>query len=236
MIKGLIKSGLKNKETRDHWLKDTLKKIPEGSKILDAGAGELRNKKLCTHLNYISQDLCQYDGRGNGEGLQTKVWDTQKIDIIGNIENISEENGSFDVILCSEVLEHLPNPVNAIKEFQRLLKKDGVLIITAPFCSLTHFAPYHFSTGFNRYYYEHHLKDFNFKIEEITANGNYFEYLSQEALRIPDIVDAYTSKKASIVDRFLILLTLRMLHKFSKHDTGSSEILCYGYHVLARKQ
>lgn len=200
----------------------------------------MRNKKLCTHLNYVSQDFCQYKGDGDGTGLQTQEWDTQKIDIVGDIANIPEKNESFDVILCSEVFEHLPNPIDAIKEFQRLLKKDGVLIITAPFCSLSHFAPFHFSTGFNRYFYEHHLRIFNFKIEKIEANGNYFEYLAQEIMRIPSVAAKYTSKKASIIDKFFMLLILRILRKFSKHDVievggGSSELLCFGYHVIAKK-
>jgi len=224
-----------NKETRDNFIKETLEKIPKGARILDAGAGELRNKKLCTHLNYVSQDFCQYDGKGDNAGLQTKSWDTLKIDIIGDITNIPEKDGAFDVILCSEVFEHLPNPIDAIKEFQRLLKKDGILIITAPFCSLTHFSPYHFSTGFNRYFYEHHLKYFGFDIEQISTNGNFFQFLGQEILRMPNVVDTYTSKKASIFDKFIMILTLKVLQRFSKYDKGSDELLCYGYHVVAKK-
>jgi len=69
IIKTLVKKITKNefstnKETRDKFIKETLEKIPKGARILDAGAGELRNKKLCTHLNYVSQDFCQYDGKG----------------------------------------------------------------------------------------------------------------------------------------------------------------------------
>ena len=61
----------------------------------------------------------------------------------------------------------LPEPVKAIKEFARLLKSSGHIIITAPFCSLTHFALYHFHTGFNRYFYEKHLPDNGFEIGQI---------------------------------------------------------------------
>jgi ubiquinone/menaquinone biosynthesis C-methylase UbiE len=117
----------------------------------------LRNKDFCGHLNYVSQDNCQYDGGDNNEPMQTGEWNTSGIDIIGDIASIPEADGSFDVIMCTEVFEYLPYPIPAIKEFQRLLKKDGMLIITAPFCSLTYFAPYHFSTSFNCHFYEHHL-------------------------------------------------------------------------------
>ena len=65
--------GTQNLITREQWLEKTLKKIPAGHRILDAGAGELKYKKFCTHLDYISQDFGQYDGEGDQAGLQTKA-------------------------------------------------------------------------------------------------------------------------------------------------------------------
>jgi len=50
--------GTKNLSNREVWLKKTLKQIPTGSRILDAGAGEQQYKRFCTHLNYVAQDFC----------------------------------------------------------------------------------------------------------------------------------------------------------------------------------
>jgi hypothetical protein len=61
--------GLNNLSNREQWLEATLKSLPAGLTILDAGAGECPYKKWCSHLNYISQDFGQYDGKGD-EGLQ----------------------------------------------------------------------------------------------------------------------------------------------------------------------
>jgi len=227
--------GTTNEAVRKEWLSNTLKKLPKGLRLLDAGAGELANKFFCGHLDYISQDFCQYEGSGDNRGLQTGSWDTKKIDIIGDITNIPEEDESFDVILCTEVLEHLPNPVEALIEFQRLLKKSGILILTAPFCSLTHFAPYHYSTGFNRYFYEYHLEGLGFKLENIKTNGNFFEYLGQEIHRIPSMADKFTMQKASRMERFAMKIVLTMLERFSKNDTTSDEVLCFGYQMIAIK-
>ena len=58
-VNKLFKFETTNKEVRDQWLKIKLNQIPAGSRILDAGAGELRNKPLCSHLNYVSQDFGQ---------------------------------------------------------------------------------------------------------------------------------------------------------------------------------
>ncbi len=136
--------GSSNKSNRDGWLAATISSIPEGARILDAGAGELRNRDLCIHLNYVSQDFGDYKGNDpNGPGLgSTKIWDTSKVDLICDIVNIPEPDSSFDAVLCSEVFEHLPDPILALKELVRLLKPGGKLILTAPFCSITHQAPF----------------------------------------------------------------------------------------------
>ena len=148
MLKKIIKNfigdaGTKNLTDRQLWVKNTLAKVSKGSRILDAGAGECQYKKYCTHLNYVSQDFNEYKGDGNGAGMQTGIWDTTSIDIVSDIISIPEPDQSFDAIFCTEVFEHIPDPILAIKEFHRLLKPGGKLIITAPFNSLTHFAPYH---------------------------------------------------------------------------------------------
>lgn len=228
------KVGRKNDENREHWVKNQLGKLSQGLTILDAGAGELRYKKYCGHLKYISQDFAQYDGSGDGTGLQMGNWDQSKIDIISDITSIPLDADSIDAILCIEVLEHLPDPVMAIKEFSRLLKSGGTLILTAPFNSLTHFAPYHFSTGFNKYFYEKHLNENNFQILEIETNGNYFEYIAQELRRIPEVSKKYSGKNL-FISRIYIKLLLVVLGRLSRKDNGSDELLCYGYHILAKK-
>ncbi len=227
--------GLENSGPRNVWLEKTLRSIPTGLRILDAGAGELGNKKYCTHLKYVSQDFCQYDGTGDQKALQTEKWDTTRIDIISDITKIPEPDQSYDVILCSEVLEHLPDPNGALNEFQRLLKKDGRLIITAPFNSLTHFAPYHFSSGFNSYYYQHHFDQLGFKLESIVPNGNYFEYLAQEIHRLPEVAEKYANHKIGLVEKLILKFALKVIYPISRKDNGSTELLCFGYHVLARK-
>ena len=174
-----------NEDNRNRWLQETLTQLPAGLRILDAGAGELKNKIHCTHLHYVSQDFCQYEGSGDKKGLQTGTWDTSRIDIVGDISAIPEKDASFDVILCSEVFEHLPNALLALKEFSRLLKPGGKLISTAPFASLVHFAPYHYSTGFSKYWYLTHFPANGFQIIELTPNGDWFNFSKQEIFRLP---------------------------------------------------
>lgn len=233
-----ISVGLRNLTTRERWLKKTLAKIPKGKKILDAGAGELQYKKFCNHLKYTSQDFAQYDGSGDSIGLQTSTWDNSKLDIVSDIASIPVFDKSFDAIMCIEVLEHIPHPIEAVKEFSRILKKGGKLIITAPFNSITHFSPYFFNTGLSKYWYEYHLTGNGFSINEISYNGNYFESLGQEVRRI-----YYASKKYAGIDLVndpepekLIGDMLTLIDGLEKKQKRSEEIQCYGLHVVATKK
>lgn len=54
------------------------------------------------------------------------------IDICKNNER-DIPTSTFDLIVCTEVLEHTLNPFLAIKEIYRLLKKGGVLLMSTPF-------------------------------------------------------------------------------------------------------
>ena len=235
IINKYINIGLRPESFREEWLKKTLEKIPAGLTILDAGAGESQFKQFCSHLKYISQDFGEYDGSGE-VGLQMGKWDVSKIDIKSDITAIPLDNNAVDAILCTEVFEHIPDPLAALREFQRLLKPGGYLVITVPFMSITHFAPYHFSTGFNRFYFEKHLPDMGFSISDLYLGGNYFDCLAVELRRIRGVANKYAGKKLSIWNKIIIHLNMLLLQKLSKRDHGSSELLNCGVFVLARKK
>lgn len=230
--------GTTNLSTRETWLENTLKKINKGSKILDAGAGELQYKKYCSHLNYTSQDFGRYTGKGDGSALQTGAWDNSKLDILSDITTIPVKDKSFDAIMCIEVLEHLPNPEGAIKEFSRIIKKNGSLIITAPFCSMTHFSPYFYHTGFSKYWYHTVLEKYGFEIKEIKFNGNFFEYLGQETRRLIYMSEQYSDKDISKNKKAINTIEdmLVLLNTLSQKQKGSEEMLCFDLMVGAKKK
>src|SRR3989344_4184600 len=98
------------------WVIKQLRGLPATETILDAGAGEQRYKKYCAHLKYISQDFGVYIPGEAGVGLHPKLWNAAGVDIVSDITKIPVKSGSFDNILCTEVLEHIPYPDLAIKE------------------------------------------------------------------------------------------------------------------------
>ena len=114
-----------------------------------------------------------------------------------------------------------------------------MLILTAPVCSLTHFAPYYFYNGYSRYFYEKFLNEYGFKIEELTYNGNWFEYISQELHRLPYMLNIYSgfrgSRLFSIFIRIALVPLFILLARASSSDKGSNELLSYGIHIKAIK-
>ena len=228
--------GTQNKANRDAWLEYTLASIPPGQRILDAGAGELQYKRFCAHLDYVSQDFAQYDGQGDGVALQTDAWDQSQLDIVSDITSIPEPDASFDAVMCIEVLEHLPDPLRALHELTRLLKPGGTLIITAPFCCLTHFSPHFYYTGYSRYFYEYWLTERGFEVEDMQWNGNYFEYLAQELRRLPRIGEKYAGMRPTWLEQNAINVALRLLNRLSQDNNGSEQLLAYGLHIRARKK
>lgn len=231
----LISFGRNNESRRLAWVQHQLATLPARSRLLDAGAGELRNKAYCAHLDYVSQDFCQYEGKGDGVALQTGKWDTARIDIVSDITGIPQPDASFDVVLCTEVLEHVPDPVAALRELSRLVRPGGRIILTTPFCSLTHFAPYHFASGLSRYWYERHLTALGCTVEEIQPNGGWLDFVAQELWRLPWIGKTYASRALGWLALAVALPTLGLMRWMKGMDSGSSELLAFGWHVVARK-
>lgn len=116
------------------------------------------------------------------------------------------------------------------------LRPGGRLILTAPFCSASHFAPYHFHTGFTRYFYEHHLPRSGLTLVSLTANGDYFSYLAHELRRLPVMAGTYAGRTIGATTHLALVLLLRSLGALRRTDRRSEEFLCFGYHLVADKQ
>lgn len=224
----------KNESSRQAWLAKVLSGFPDGLRILDAGAGELKNKSHCSHLDYVSQDFCQYKGNtATDDGIGPSQWDTSRIDLVCDITQIPVPDASFDVVLCSEVLEHIPEPTHALDEFSRLLKPEGVLILTAPFASNVHMAPYHFCSGFSRYWYDYHLPLRGLWIKELTPNGDWYSLLIQEITRLGGMERSQGNWAWPLAYAYALLgvAYFHLRRRITAHD-----LACFGWHCIAVKQ
>jgi len=223
-----IAENLNNQFARNDFIIKELKKTKSGEKILDAGCGSQRYKKYCAHLEYSGQDFGQYtvSEKIRFDEKNEDEYKYGQLDYVGDIWNIEEKDNYFDVILCTEVFEHIPYPIEVLAEFSRLLRPGGKLILTAPSNCLRHFDPYFFYSGFSDKWYEKFLKDNDLIVESITPVGDYYSWLSVEMAR--------TAINHSLFAK-LLLLPAFLYYYYKKPTDESRDTLCMGYHVVAVK-
>ncbi|KKR21171.1 MAG: Methylase involved in ubiquinone/menaquinone biosynthesis [Parcubacteria group bacterium GW2011_GWE2_39_37] len=123
-----------------------------GKKILDVGCGIKPYQNLFKQADeYIGIDI-----KGGGHFNQAKF-----VDRYFDGLNIPFAENSFDLIICTQVLEHSENPIGLLKEMNRALKKDGQLYLTMPFVWNEHETPFDFRR-FTRFEHERIIKQTNF--------------------------------------------------------------------------
>jgi len=99
--------------------------------------------------------------------------------------SLKEFEGRVDLVVCQAVIEHILDPITAMKNFTRLLKKDGYLIVETPFWS---FMEHRFPIDCIRYLPDwfHHIPDI---IPELKLIAYHSEKNVQLALyRKPELI------------------------------------------------
>ena len=170
-------SALDSFERRKKYVQNFLNGLPNGSRLIDVGAGTQRYREYASHLKYVPHDFGKYDGMGDGGLNQSKNWDVSRTEIISDILEIPVEDGCFDYALCTDVLEHVPRAYDACIELRRLVKGGGKILITVPTQCDAHQTPYFFSGGYTHLFFK---EIFKHDQVEITFESGYFETVDQK--------------------------------------------------------
>lgn len=141
--------------------------LPAGARVLDAGAGEAPYRVLFEHCRYVRTDWEQSDHAGAHES-----------DVLAPLHRLPLEDGSFDIVVNTQVLEHVDNPSAVLREFWRVLVPGGELWLTAPFVWELHEEPHDYFR-----YTSHGLRSLvegaGFSAVEIEPIGAYFSTVAQ---------------------------------------------------------
>ena len=230
-----------NRMRREAWVTKQAQAIPKGSKVLDVGAGGCPHRTKFTHCEYFTQDFAQLSE------TQIQTQDGYgEIDIICDILDIPVADSSYDVVLCTEVLEHVPEPIAALKEFARILRPGGTLLITAPLLSGLHQEPYHYYGGYTKHWYKKFITSNNFVELTIEPNGSlHTTYFALGATIVKTFLETLIVHDSTILERTLALFSLVI---FSPIFLLVNPIFCFawekiyqnadytaGYHVSAKK-
>jgi SAM-dependent methyltransferase len=135
--------------------------LPPRSRVLDLGGHKAAKRG--------EFDISRY----NLQVLYANLTADKLPDVQSDAAALPFPSAGFDVVICAELLEHVPEPRRVVFEAARVLCPGGTLVITAPFLYPIHADPY----DFGRYtdtYWRHVLSEAGFVVVRIEAQGLLF--------------------------------------------------------------
>jgi SAM-dependent methyltransferase len=150
-----------------------------------------------------------------------------KVNIFSPLHDIPRSSGSFDIVICIAVLEHVENPEEVTAEMFRVLKLGGYLIATVPFLQPEHKCP----TDFQRYTRDGLaalMERHGFIVEEIKPLFSLYHtlhWITYECLHI----------KNSFIWKVLRVLLLPPLAILARKSDLVSDKVATAFRVIAKK-
>ena len=134
-------------------------------KLLDVGCGSkpYQDTYFSAATSYVGVDYASEKSRP---------------DIIASALSLPLDNESFDTVVSTELLEHVPDPLRALREMHRVLKPGGYLILSTPMYWPRHEIPH----DYFRYPYDgllYLVKESGFELVRIFNRGNAYVFLGQ---------------------------------------------------------
>ena len=185
--------------------------IKTGDTVLDIACGSGYGTKLLANVKNshiygcdISKDAIEYaEKHYHGNNI---IYEIQ------NISKLKYSDNFFDCIVCFETIEHVPDYEKAIKEFTRVLKKNGILIISTPNKDVTQ----------NYEENEFHYHEFS-KNEFTTLLTRCFQNLrlySQKLIFEPPLTEKIQKKAIQKMIKVSKRIPLNLKRKFVDKGTG----------------
>ena len=153
---------LPNAPNERSFLKQHLSRFAEecsNKSILEVGAGRCQYAYLFNKRN--KYETCDLE-----DSFHTGI----DYDIVSSVYEIPRRDTSYDIVLMLQVLEHIEEPVRALKEINRILKEEGVLFLSVPQAAGDHFEPYHYF-NYTQYGLDSVLKRTGFEIMSMDRLG-----------------------------------------------------------------
>ncbi|MDA2916736.1 class I SAM-dependent methyltransferase [Nitrospinae bacterium AH_259_B05_G02_I21] len=150
-------------------LEEVANELAHGTRVLDAGAGEARYSSLFARANYVACDFAKGEPK----------WDYSRLSVVCDLAALAFQDGTFDLIISTEALEHIPDPQAVFKEFARALVNGGRLLVTVPFQGYReHQVPYDYYR-YTRYGLEYLAGQAGLKVDEVRAIGGVFSLMAK---------------------------------------------------------
>lgn len=149
---------------------------------------KILDKLLEKNKHYYKGVVLDIGGRDRGKFKKPKdkvekwifadIKEKHNPDVVLDVTDMNRiEAETTDVINAIELFEHVENPQKGLKECYRVLKKDGVMILSAPFLHPIHADPHDYQR-WTAEKWKKELERIGFKIEKFIIMGGYFTVLA----------------------------------------------------------
>jgi SAM-dependent methyltransferase len=145
--------------------------LPPASRVLDAGAGEGQYSHHFPHCRYTGVDL----------GVGDAAWNYSRLDAVADLNALPFSGATFDASLNVVTLEHLREPLRALREIARVLKPGAPLLLIAPHEWEVHQSPHDFFR-YTCHGLRYLLEQAGLAVVEIQPAGGLFRLLSRRLL------------------------------------------------------
>jgi SAM-dependent methyltransferase len=159
--------------------------LPPGARVLDVGAGDAPYRELFEHVDYRTSDWEASPHEG-----------ARRADVIGSADTLPLPDAELDAVLCTQVLEHVPEPAPVLAELHRILRPGGRLYLTVPLVWELHELPHDYYR-YTQPALEHLLAGAGFtgvdvqpRTDSLTALAQLMTTVSWELGRAPDGLDS----------------------------------------------
>jgi len=149
-------------------IKDFADNTNENVKILDVGCG----LKPYRHL-FIAKEYIGIDIQGGGHTDEAKI-----VNAYYDGLHIPYPDKSYDVVICTQVLEHATDPEILLKEITRVLKPQGKIFLSMPFIYPEHEIPFDFRR-FTSFEHKRNLEKNGFEEIKIYKTTGFFGTFGQ---------------------------------------------------------
>lgn len=163
-----------------------------------------------------------------------------QIDIVADAHDLSPiPDASYDLVLFTEVLEHLHSPQKAIDEIERILRPGGLVLLTTRFIFPLHSSPIDYFR-YTKYGLRHLMR--NFEIVELSDEANTMETLAIIYQRLGFQCRTLWLKPLKLFWFALSAITrhlgwlLTSEYSDGRYSVAETNILTSGYYVAARKR
>jgi SAM-dependent methyltransferase len=153
-------------------------KFYAGKKLLKGAFMRLGLPLMKGRVLDLGAGWAPYSKEIKGAGVVTIDHDASRLPMaVGACTALPFGDNSFDSILCTEVLEHVSEPDEALKELARVVKPGGAVYATAPMLWCLHYEPYDFYryTGFGL---KHLFEKHGFRVDKVEPIGGFFTFFS----------------------------------------------------------